>query len=936
MEQNKHQLAAIVFTDIVGYTKQMEQDEERTMQLLQQQREIVFPIVESHGGKVIKEIGDGLLIMFHSAIHAVRCAIAIQDRLKDEELTIRAGIHIGDVIFKKDDVFGSAVNTAARIEPLAPANGICISEQVRSQIRNKDDIKTFSMGKKELKGVDNPIEIFCIASSSIDLKQPSTVSIVKDLWKRKVLQIAIAYLALSWIIKLAVSSIVTSFMLSPYLVDLVWIILLSLSPTVLLITYFHGKTKEKWNRIEKIGLPLNLIASVLLAVFLFNGKDLGAATVSVTVENEDGDKIERVIYKDEFRKKIAIFFYDNVSGDTSLNWMQYAFSTALNYDLSQNTFIQTQHGEDFIKNFEDAGYNSGVGAPFMLLKDIAKFYNLNHFITGSFNFVDDQYHTVTKLYETNDARLISTIEYSGKNFFELIDNISKRILTDIKLPSSQVKRGKDMPISINFTESVKAMEYFIKGTLEVLLNNNYELAIKLTESAVKEDPGFAIAHFVLSDYYFNNNNVSNAEIALDNALKNIYKLPERQQFKAKYYHYQISQEPEKATAVLKMWCELIPEDIYPHELLSERYQYNNEYQKAIKEYQEILKLDPSQTKFTRYIGHVYKALGNTDSAFFYFNQYIEQNPDNFRGYRDLGELYLFEAKFDSAKEYIDRASIMNINDIDIALTQVSIDIRTGNFKNIEERYSRLLKKSNSAEDSCAVYEAISKYYEFRGQVFKSLQMHEAYIDCLEKVLRPLNFVVIKMFNVNKYIIAGKEKEAFEIIKSSEEIFEPPVDKVISYGYMFYYLHTNNVELAEPYIEPGRELAIGFGEEMLLSNIYYIEGHIYEARGDYENALKSFDQFIERTANALNIYQHIARVQREMGNLKKAKKTIQFSLKHFPYNPKVNFEAYLIYREAGDDKQALEYLKLSNEIWKDADPIYKPANKAKDELMRAGV
>ncbi|OQX74558.1 MAG: hypothetical protein B6D64_12660, partial [Bacteroidetes bacterium 4484_276] len=114
MTNENHKLAAIVFTDIVGYTKQMAENELHTMQLLQKQREIIFPIVEAHGGEVVKEIGDGLLIMFHSAVEAVRFATETQLRLKDEALTIRAGIHIGDVIFKDGDVFGSAVNTAAR------------------------------------------------------------------------------------------------------------------------------------------------------------------------------------------------------------------------------------------------------------------------------------------------------------------------------------------------------------------------------------------------------------------------------------------------------------------------------------------------------------------------------------------------------------------------------------------------------------------------------------------------------------------------------------------------------------------------------------------------------------------------------------------------------------------------------------------------------
>jgi len=137
----------------------MVESEQRTMQLLQMQREIVFPIVKSYEGEVVKELGDGLLLMFCSAVETVRCAISIQTRLKDEELTIRAGIHLGDVIFKDGDVFGSAVNAAARIQPHASQKGVCISEDVKNQILNKG-FNLSSIGKKELKGFKEPVEIY--------------------------------------------------------------------------------------------------------------------------------------------------------------------------------------------------------------------------------------------------------------------------------------------------------------------------------------------------------------------------------------------------------------------------------------------------------------------------------------------------------------------------------------------------------------------------------------------------------------------------------------------------------------------------------------------------------------------------------------------------------------------------------------------------------
>jgi class 3 adenylate cyclase/tetratricopeptide (TPR) repeat protein len=937
MEQNNHQLAAILFTDIVGYTKRMEQDEERTMQLLQQQREIVFPIVESHGGKVIKEIGDGLLIMFHSAIHAVRCAISIQERLKDEELTIRAGIHIGDVIFKDGDVFGSAVNTAARIEPLAPANGICISEQVRSQIRNKDDIQTFSMGKKELKGVDRPIEIFCIASGTIDLKKPSTVSIFKDLWKRKVLQIAMAYLALSWIIKLAVSSIVTSFMLSPYLVDLVWIILLSLSPTVLLITYFHGKTKEKWNRIEKIGLPLNLLATILLAVFMFNGKDLGAATESVIIEDEGGNKIEREVIKSEFRKKLALYFFENKSADPELDWLQYGLPVIINYDLSQNIYIRTKTGTDLINKFRDANYEEGVGAPLILLSKIADYYGLNYFCTGSFTFENKLYSITSEVYRTKDANLVNSSKMEGDDLFELVDKISKQLMSDMNLPGSYIEKSKDLRVSDIFTNKVEAFENFINGNLEILFYNRWDSAINLIESALVMDPSFTLAEFKLAELYFNSNNVTDAETLLNNVVhNNLYKLPERQQYLAKFFYYILKQEADKAIAVLKMWADLMPDDIQPHEELANRYQYKNDFQSAIKEYKIILNLDPDQTAYIRYIGELYRAMKEVDSALAYYNQYVKLNPDDYKAYRSIGELFLYTADFDKAKENIDYALVMEPGDIDLALTSLILNIKTGHYQKLENKYQTLLKRCKSANDSALVYNKLSDYYESQGKVNLALNEYKKYLHCIERFANPLNYNVQKMFRVDKYVNAGQMAKAYEIIKESENLFEPPVDKIISFGYMLYYLYIEEPLKSEPYIEEARELAIGFGEEMLLNNVYYVEGHIFEAKEKYEKALESFNLFLDQSADGMNIYKHIARIYRKMGELKEAKKSIQIALKHYSFNAKVNYEAYLIYKESGEQNKALEYLQRSCEIWKDADDVYKPAKTAKDELAELGV
>ena len=163
MSSEERRLAAIVFTDICGFTELMSRDETKAMALLEQQRALLKPIISNFNGEWLKEIGDGVLIAFPSPVKAVTCSLEIQRILAhNSELTIRIGIHIGDVIQKDGDVFGDAVNIASRLEPLAEPGGICVSERVHEDIKNKPDISTSFQEEQLLKGVDKPIKVYSI------------------------------------------------------------------------------------------------------------------------------------------------------------------------------------------------------------------------------------------------------------------------------------------------------------------------------------------------------------------------------------------------------------------------------------------------------------------------------------------------------------------------------------------------------------------------------------------------------------------------------------------------------------------------------------------------------------------------------------------------------------------------------------------------------
>jgi class 3 adenylate cyclase len=170
MSQSR-QLAAIMFTDIVGYTAMMGNNEQKAIELLRKNREIQKPIIEEFGGRWIKELGDGVMASFLSVSKAVYAAIKIQEAcFQSKAFQLRIGIHLGEVIFENEDIFGDAVNIASRLQALAPPAGIYVSESVHRDLINKSDIRSEFVGAEVLKNVKEPIQVYSIFSAGSEPK----------------------------------------------------------------------------------------------------------------------------------------------------------------------------------------------------------------------------------------------------------------------------------------------------------------------------------------------------------------------------------------------------------------------------------------------------------------------------------------------------------------------------------------------------------------------------------------------------------------------------------------------------------------------------------------------------------------------------------------------------------------------------------------------
>ena len=163
---DERQLLAIMFTDVVGYAALTERDEAMAVRARDRHRELVSTLVKQFDGEVIDATGDESLSVFHSAVRAVDCALALQGALRSHpDLKLRIGIHLGDVLRRGGEVIGDGVNVAARIRPLAAPGAICISEPVWQLVRNRAHIRARSLGLQALKNVTAPMTVHVVEST---------------------------------------------------------------------------------------------------------------------------------------------------------------------------------------------------------------------------------------------------------------------------------------------------------------------------------------------------------------------------------------------------------------------------------------------------------------------------------------------------------------------------------------------------------------------------------------------------------------------------------------------------------------------------------------------------------------------------------------------------------------------------------------------------
>ena len=759
------------------------------------------------------------------------------------------------------------------------------------------------------------------------------VPLFKDLWKRRLPQIVGIYLIATKAVVELVKWFVNRVALSPNLPDFILLVLLSLIPAVSAVAYFHGRRgRAKWIRAEKIIIPTNLLVSAALLIFLFYGKDLGSAIKTVTYTDEEGKTVERIIPKSEFRKRIALFYFDNKTGDPGLGWLQYGIVKALEVDLIQDLYLSIVSG--FYSPLEEAGFKEGAGVPLTLKRKLAHNQHLDYFLAGSFTKEKEEFSVAAFLYETKRMKLLEERVFTGKDILKLVDEMSVQLKRDLEIPVSHIEETEDKPVSEMLTDSLSAFRLFCTGHDLLEIEDDWEKAEDSLKKAVEEDPTFAYAWYELAELrvLVPSAQSDKAREAIRAAMQHNYKLPEKDKFDVESeYYFIFKQDVEMMLTLAKRRVEIFPHDIEGHKWLAYAYRSTNKLDEALSEYEVIMELDPGRYDYFQEVAKIYEGKGEFEKALEYHKQYADKFPGDPTSFSTVGALYQTLGDFKQAKAYYKKALLIEPENIRILRTLADIESNLGNFEQALEQYKETLEVCKTPEQRARAYNSLSDYYLKRGQANMALNYKRQSSEEMAKLLPKM---MIQMFNLNYaqiYVDAGKTDLALELLKEIEGKLGQFWGRLVPLEYLRVYLEMEDADNEEKTLEGIDELTKSIGEGGVLSYFFFAEARIHEIRGEYEQAILDYQKSLEIMPTEMTAKQGIGRCYRKLKEYESAERSIQEALKVEPFNPKFNYEISLVYWDWGKKEKAREHLNRALYVWEDADLDYKPANKARDKL-----
>jgi tetratricopeptide (TPR) repeat protein len=761
---------------------------------------------------------------------------------------------------------------------------------------------------------------------------------LRELLARRVPHILGAYLAAGWLVLEVTDWVVNRYVLSSHLTDFVaacWVLLL---PSVLLVAWFHGRPgRDRWTRGERIGIVANLLVAGFVLFGVFHGRDLGAATTTVVVADEEGNAVERVVPKSEFRKSLVVFPFDNRSGDPALDGLQFGVPIGVGVDLTQDLFLNVVGAERWMPRLRQEGFASGLGVPLTLKRMVAERLHADHFVTGAIADSAGVPAVTVTLYETARARRLGERTYVGDDALAIADRISRQLREDLELPAQHLEETTDLPAAELLTTVPAAYRTYVEGERAALERLDYPSAAARWEESVEADPSFAFAWLRLWESRMLLNEAASAEAALDRALDLLYRLPERIRYPVKALAaWLVDRDLDRAIVTNEAWAELYPDDVDAQLGLAGFYAVQGRWRDAIARRERVLELDPGRVEQWLAIGSLRRSLGEYDEALAAFRRYADAAPESPDAYVAVGDLHRRLGDVAEARQAFNRALAIDPGDVGALVRMAFLHADLGEFDDAEAGFAESLEAGTTPDERAAALGALQRYATFRGRMDEAFAYLRRTWEELARTTPPFELVQRQMNDLELYARAGRVAEGRAVLDSLLLRIPPEFEVIGAIGTLALALDGTDPDAIAAAREEIARLIEDFGLGEARSVLPYADGRVAELRGNCREAIRQYVRTLELTPDDPWVRRGLGRCHGAMGDYRAARESFEELLRIVPVQPQVHAELARVLADEGDTEAAIDHLRTASGVWEDADPDYPDAVRARRLLTELEV
>jgi tetratricopeptide (TPR) repeat protein len=744
------------------------------------------------------------------------------------------------------------------------------------------------------------------------------------------------------------------------LVDVALIGLLSFTPTVAMIAWFHGAPgRQQFHPVEKVGIPANvLISGAIIAGLVYGQPQQTLAVDTVTVTDPSGEAITRPLVQPSMSRGVSLFFFDNETDDPQRDWLQYGLTLALSADLQQHPFVKAwtpYSGMNAYGMFQlrKAGYDNGLDVPVALMRNIASLGRMEYFLTGELQTAGDGADgitLITRLYDTDSAQ--SVLEVSEQvatddDLLVAIDRTTAAVLGALELPKTD-QAPTDLPVADRLTESLSALEGHTLAMNALMLEADNDTALRLWAEAVAEDPTFAVAQVAMGRTLFENGLMLDGGMAVAEALRHDYKLIDKERFVAKGLNYVFRGQRDQELATYKAWTELAPQDPLAFTYLGSTYLYAaNDADNALEAFERVYELDPREDWALSKIAYLHEVKHNREAAIEYYTRYHESRPDDASPLNSLGKLHRRSGELDIARQFFARAAIVANGMVAPVLNLADLDVREGRYEAALARLAEAEQIASAPRQHAAVLRGRIAYHAQRGQEQQILALLPTLAAQSEQYESPINMMMsVWIDNIEHYVTAQRVEEGIELLRGFEGGLQPPLNSLVDVGYLRLSLAMRDAEAASAHAEVVDELMKTLSLDYLLYQGAYGHGMISGIRGDLPAAIEQLERALalfqdsvsslKEESDAWQIMTDLADHYLRNGQDELASERLRDVLAVYPAHVTANLKMAELLHARGKEQDAAAHLATVTAALAEADENYPLRVAARDLTASLGT